>query len=229
MLTSWIIAEVINGPNGLGSPAVAGFFADDFWCSNIVNGSGACTDPVQGPTEVDAHNQADMGLSDADVADITRGWLAGMTAVQLAILDAGGYTWSLIPGQDNANAEPLIVNAQNCAAVMKRACDAGTNPWQTAPLMHGLNLGNATVPLPTSDADIASFLLARGPWAWTGAGEWGMSWDPTLPLPQRLFDVAAYGSPVDAVCVPAGSGVFTRRYEHGTVALDCGTYTATFT
>ncbi len=64
---------------------------------------------MQGPTEINAFNQVDMGLSDEDVADITRGWLAGMTAAQAAILAAGGYTWSLIPGQSNANAEPLIV------------------------------------------------------------------------------------------------------------------------
>lgn len=69
----------------------------DFWCSNLINGSGACTDPAQGPTEIDANNQADMGLSDEDVADITRGWLAAMTAVQAAIVAAGAYTWSLIP------------------------------------------------------------------------------------------------------------------------------------
>ncbi len=75
----------------------------DFWCSNLINGTGACTDPVQGPTEIDAcvqpkgaamvsscdvllalvtrsplpsspcsHSQEDMGLSDNDIADITK-------------------------------------------------------------------------------------------------------------------------------------------------------------
>ncbi len=42
-----------------------------------------------------------MGLSDADIADITKGWLLSMTAAQEAIVAAGAYTWSLIPGQDN--------------------------------------------------------------------------------------------------------------------------------
>jgi len=228
MLLDWVLAEVIGGPNGMGNPAIDGYFVDDFWCANIINGTGSCTDPVQGPTEVDAHNQADMGLTDQDVADITRGWLAGMTAAQAAILAQGGYTWSLFPGQDNANAEPVIVNKGNCAATMARACNAATNPWQSAPLMHGMNLGSAADPLPTADADIAAFLLARGPWAFTGAGEWGMSWDPTLPLPTRLAYIAAYGQPTDAVCVPAGGGVFTRRFTAGSVQLDCTTYTATF-
>lgn len=82
--------------------AIHGYFIDDFWCSDIVNGSGACTDPVQGPTEIDPHSQADMGLSDEDVADITRGWLLTMTAAQQMIVAAGAYTWSLVPGQVSA-------------------------------------------------------------------------------------------------------------------------------
>jgi hypothetical protein len=51
--------------------------------------NGTCTDPVQGPTEIDAHSQVDMGLSDADIADLTRGWLATFTAAQEGILAAG--------------------------------------------------------------------------------------------------------------------------------------------
>lgn len=30
---------------------------------------------MQGPTEIDPHSQVDMGLSDADIADITQAWL----------------------------------------------------------------------------------------------------------------------------------------------------------
>ena len=32
---------------GLGHPDVSGWFLDDFWCSNIINGTGHCNDPVQ--------------------------------------------------------------------------------------------------------------------------------------------------------------------------------------
>lgn len=174
-LTDWIIKSHIGGPNGLDNPAISGFFVDDFWCSDIVNGTGSCGDPVQGPTEVEAHSQVDMGLSDQDVADITNAWLAGFTAVQQAILDRGAYTWSLIPGQDNANAEPLIVNKDNCLRLMQRACSATDTPYRDAPLLHGVNF-DANGNLTTLDADIAAFLLMRGPWAWTGAG-YGISCD----------------------------------------------------
>ena len=34
---------------------------DDFWCSNILNGTGRCTDPVQGPTEIDRNSQVGGG------------------------------------------------------------------------------------------------------------------------------------------------------------------------
>ena len=71
---------------------------DDFWCSNIINGTGNCNDPVQGPTEIDRNSAADMGLSDNDIRDITQGWLDTMTAVQSYMLQRGAYTWSLIPG-----------------------------------------------------------------------------------------------------------------------------------
>ena len=234
-LTDWIIAKHIGGPLGLDHPAISGFFIDDFWCSNLINGTGACGDPVQGPTEVDAHNQADMALSDADVAALTRGWLAGFTAAQRAIAARGGYTWSRIPGQDNANAEPVIVDAGSCAARMAQACVAAP-PWRDAPLLHGLNF-NSSGGLPSVDADIAAFLLMRGPWAFTGAGYWGMSW-PTgatwnssnIPRDRPAQMDADFGAPLDAACAPAGGGGhrFSRRYERTTVTLDCATYTATF-
>lgn len=178
MLRDWLIAEVILGPNGMGGPYMDGFFIDDFWCSSKLNGTHACTDPVQGPTEVDAHSQEDMGLSDDDVYDITLGWLTTMTAAQQAIVDAGGYTWSLIPGQDNANASPEMAgpDAASCTAFLRRACDSTSPAYASVPLMFGMHPGNATVPLPYVDQDVAAFLLARGPYAYIGWGEWGMSW-----------------------------------------------------
>ena len=100
-LLDWLIDDVIMGPTGLGSGVIDGFFIDDFWCSDLINGTGACGDPVQGPSEIDRWAAEDMGLSDGDIAALTRGWLTAMTRAQAAIVGAGAYTWSLIPGQDN--------------------------------------------------------------------------------------------------------------------------------
>jgi len=229
-LADWVIENHVFGALGLGSELVDGLFIDDFWCSNLVNGSGACTDPVQGPTEIDAHSQADMGLSDGDVADITRGWLAGFTAVQAAIVAAGKYTWSLMPGEDNANAMPRVLpsDAAGCAAAVRAGC-AGA--FAGAPLLAGLYMNASAPPAaawPHAAQDVAAFLLMRGPHAWLGAGQWGVGWpSPAVPKPAEM--VAEYGAPLDAACAEAPPGVFSRRYERAGVRLDCNAFVATFT
>ena len=232
------LVDVVTGPSFLGADGgtlVSGLFIDDFWCSNLLNGTGACGDPAQGPTEMDPHNQADMGLSDADVRDQTLGWLDTTTRVQAAILAAGGYTWSLLPGQSNANADPLMLHqGQACAAAVRAACSPAA-PWQAAPLLMGLTPGNAsTGPLPHLQAEVAAFLLMRGPHAYLGWGQWGLSWPvgftwnttngTVLPLPEVLGR-GDWGEP-SGLCqeVPAGAGSFVRTYAAGTVRLDCSSY-----
>ncbi len=42
MLVDWLINDLLLGPNGLGSGVTDGFFIDDYWCSNAINGSGEC-------------------------------------------------------------------------------------------------------------------------------------------------------------------------------------------
>ena len=124
---------------------------------------------MQGPTEIDPHSQVDMGLSDADIADITQAWLdtfalaqashnpvycamrggggaaafhVSTSLLQKAILAAGGYTWSLIPGQSNANAMPMLTgpDAKSCQASMLEAC-SDSSPWKDAPLLFGFHTG----------------------------------------------------------------------------------------
>lgn len=230
-LRDWLVGIVVAQVN----ENSFGAFIDDFWCSNIVNGTGSCSDPVQGPTEIDRNSQADMGLSDEDIADITRGWLATMTAAQQALLDAGGYTWSLIPGQDNANAAPLMVgpDASSCNAALREACRADS-PWLTAPLLAGVHMGSGgSAELPSVDADVAAFLLSRGPWAWIGAGVWGMSWPSGLTWNSSNTPVARppqldadYGAPLDAFCSESSPEYYERRYEHAHIALNCSSFEA---
>ena len=119
---------------------------------------------------------------------------------------------------------------------MLRACSATDTPYRDAPLLHGVNF-DANGNLTTLDADIAAFLLMRGPWAWTGAGYWGMSWPtgrtwnssnvPVARPPQ--FDVD-YGAPLDANCLPLATdtNVFVRRFAHRTAQLNCTDYTAEY-
>lgn len=113
---------------------ISGFFIDDFWCSDII--SGRCTDPVQGATEINPFQQMDMGLTDDDIKQLTLAWSKTMGAVQKAIVGAGGYTWSLIPGQENANASPIMMTNVTCAPMLRKACKAGSR-WQKFATLFG--------------------------------------------------------------------------------------------
>ena len=194
---------------------ISGWFIDDFWCARSLNGS--CTDPAEGPTEVEAHSVVDMGLSEAAVVDITRGWLDTMTRAQEAIVAAGGYTWSLIPGQDNADASPVMLTKGTCAARLREACKDG-GAWETVPLLMGLTPGLASVSI-----EVAAFLAMRGSHAWLGWGEWGLTWPPTVPFPPELR--AEYGLPLGRCVEHPKVGVFVRRWSLANVTVDCNSFT----
>lgn len=232
MLLDFLLNVHIAGPDGLGNPNIDGFFIDDFWCSNLLNkerGLGPCNDPVQGPTEVDANNQADMALSDEDIKELTLAWEDNMGAAQKKILELGGYTWSLIPGQSNANASPLLLNKENCETLLKQACQKESQ-WQKLPLLFGLTV-NGTNILQLKE-DMAFFLLARGPYAWLGWGVWGMTWPfnpepahgglPPSPhgVPRPDIIDQDYGEPL-GICVEEETGVFRRKWSKAVVEMNC--------
>jgi len=246
MLREFIINDLILSPTALGHPAIDGLFLDDYWCSDLLcehsNNTIAgcpCNDPVQGPTEIDRHSQFDMSLTDQDIRDMTVQWNETMSAVERAILQHGGYTWSLIPGQEYANAWPtfLKANATQCAESLRQACSPDS-VWQRFPVLFGFSV-NGTV-LTQLEQDLAFFLLARGPYAFAGWGVWGMQWPfnaeprhgqlPPLPhgvpLPKE-FDVD-YGVP-EGLCRETRSGVFHREWSLASVQLDCNSFVAGIT
>ena len=243
MLRDWIVNELVLGPTAVGDPAIDGLFIDDFWCSDLLckadpSVAGCpCGDPVQGPTEIDRYSQADMGLSDEAVRDLTIAWNATMEAVQRAILGAGGYTWSLMLGQENANAAPRMLKRDSCTAQLRAACVAGSD-WQTSSVLFGMTANGSH--LVQVKQDVAFFLLARGAYAWLGWGAWGMTWPfnpepahgelPPLPhgVPRPSEIDTDYGTPLEVVCRETSSGVFERRWSRSTVGLDCNTFAATF-
>lgn len=238
-LREWLISEHILGPDGIGSPAIDGLFIDDYWCSDLIcdmdpSIAGCpCGDPVQGPTEVERHNQADMGLTDADILDLTRAWNQTMGQAQQAILDAGAYTWSLMHGQHNANAMPALLAKASCAQQLREACAGGPElkTWQEQARLVGVVLnGGGFAQLAQ---DIAFFLLARGPYAWLGWGTWGMCW-PLLDdngsggVPRPAVLEEDFGEPIDKTCWerPDEPGVFVRHWTAGLVELNCNTFEA---
>jgi hypothetical protein len=244
-LREWLVAQVIS-PTALGDPSIDGLFIDDFWCSNTLCAENPhidgcpCNDPVQGPTEIDPHSQVDMGLSDAEIKEITLGWNRTMGEVQAAILRANGYTWSLMFGQQNANAAPRLLTETNCAEQLRKACNVDSD-WQKHTILFGLSVNQTTgSTLAHVRQDVAFFLLARGPYAYAGWGVWGMTWpfqpEPAhgelppephgVPLPPELL--VDYGEP-DGLCheVSDADGVFERKYSKaGVVSLNCRAFEA---
>ena len=242
-LRDWIVSELVLGKSALGSDAVDGLFIDDFWCSNKLCAADPsiagcpCGDPVQGPTEIDKHSQADMGLSDEDIQQLTLGWNATMGEVQRAILKAGGYTWSLMQGQQNANAMPKLLKRSTCKARLREACAHGSS-WQSHSRLFGLTIENGTQ-FAQLEQDIAFFLIARGPYAWIGWGTWGMTWPfnpepahgalPPLPhgVPRPAQLDTDYGEPL-GLCREVSAGIFEREWSKaGKVRLDCEAFEAT--
>lgn len=245
MLREWLIQEVVLGPTAIGHVNIDGLFLDDFWCSDLLcrDSNNAilgcpCNDPVQGPTEIDRYSQMDMGLSDQDIADLTIQWNITMGHVQRAILNHSAYTWSLIPGQNNANAYPsfLSSNPKQCMESCRQACRSDSI-WQQYPMLFGLSITNSTI-LSQLEQDLSYFLLVRGPYAYAGWGVWGMTWpfqaDPNnhgalpptaddVPLP-AAFDTD-YGIPQE-LCYETGvnSGIFRRRWSKAVVELDCNIF-----
>jgi len=244
MLQEWLVNEYIGGAAGLGSPDIHGFFFDDYWCSNTICAANPdvagcpCSDPVQGPTEVDKYNQIDMGLSDKDVADITLAWNTTMDLVETAILKAGAYTWWLMDGQVNANASPHLLTRATCASQLRDACTA-SSIWQTKAQLFGLTINSTAVAPAQVEQDVAFFQLVRGDYAWLGWGVWGMTWPFNAEPAHGQLPPSRHGAPRPALLSrdfgqPEGlcketshaSGVFVRKYTKGDISLDCNTFTA---
>ena len=53
----WYVDDYLFGPTGAGNPNISGFYFDDHWTPS-------------GPSEMDGHAAADMGLSTSDLSDL---------------------------------------------------------------------------------------------------------------------------------------------------------------
>uniref|UniRef100_A0A7S3LLT8 Uncharacterized protein n=2 Tax=Aplanochytrium stocchinoi TaxID=215587 RepID=A0A7S3LLT8_9STRA len=243
-LREWLLKEHILSETGLASDSIDGFFIDDYWCSDLICKTNShiqgcpCHDPVQGPTEIDKNSQLDMGLSDEDIRDITLAWNETMGQVQRAILDANGYTWTLIEKQQNANAMPTLLMKGNCVEQLRAACLGGEDYkfWHENPRLVGLTHSKEQK-LTQLEQDVAFFLLVRGKFAWIGWGNWGMGWpfnpEPShgelpplphgVPIPSLLK--RDFGKPLSS-CRETSPGVFTRKWTKHTVQLNCNNFAA---
>ena len=195
MLREWFVNEFIGGENGLGNPAVAGFYLDDNWSNDS-------------PTEMDPLLTQDCGLSKEEAAKVQQGWQENAAAMGRAIIEKGGLSYPHFelagPASGPLNAdEPLNDTAREtaCQSYFERYCaiSATTNEPDifSKPLLYvftrltksqavaaGGGLNTIWYPngsLPAFDTDLATFMLIRGPHAWIGytwSGCTNSAWPP---------------------------------------------------
>ena len=186
---------------------------------------------------MDRHAAADMGLSNQDLSDLVNSFNWVMEHAYSEIIARGKFTWNQFwngggpddpPGTSTAwiDCPSPMVTQKNCAADIRSLCNHSSMArkyamlYAFAPGCHG-STSNITDPV----ADIAAFLLTRGPHAWLGHGWSGCS--KVYEWPAELD--ADYGEPVDEICKETAPGVFTREWSKSTIKMDCSTWTPSIT
>jgi hypothetical protein len=229
-VTEWQInTHVLNNITGLGNVNVSGFYFDDGWASHqdqilpwMPQPDGYCDtyNTIGGPTEIEAHCDEDMGLTQDDTTALTTDWYNKMQEVQTAVISNGGFAWQYFYGVDT----PAAGNVSQCAAFFAEACTPSS--WaQTRAVLHNLT-PNATsgkvYPLMYFQQDLAAFLATRGPYAWLGTQWIGCD----IPYESRPEYKVDYGVPTGLCAETApGSNVFARQWTKANVSFDCNAWT----
>ena len=214
----WFIDSYVLDSIGMDAD-VSGFFFDDFWS------------PTGNMGDNTANATRDMGLTPADLQQLTADYTATMAALDARVLSAGKFSWQMLwtGGAKGSTCPGPLVRAApaGCAADLALLCAPGAPP-QTEALMYAFSPGGCggdPSKLPNAAVDIANFLLIRGPHAWIGNGWKACS--RTYAFPEALnTDV---GTPL-GLCAPTGApGVFAREYTNVRVEMDCNTGVPTIT
>lgn len=221
-LRQYLVDNVL-GPTGLGDPNISGFFFDDGWSNHSdpvpswEKPPGACdSSPIGGATEEDYNCSLDMGLVQADTTAIADAYDETLGAVFDAVVDAGGWAWSLWYSWSTPT-------PAQCAQTFREVCGAGNHsaPFTSAMMQEWTNTTPGKTQIVQFWEDFASFQLVRGPIAYLGYA-WVGCLD-TYPLPPELG--LTYGEPTGTCSetVP-GSGVFSRDFTLSTAMMDCNTF-----
>jgi hypothetical protein len=226
-LREFLISEFVLGPDGIGNAAVDGVFLDDKWRNTSEKRSpfwpkeGFCPEgPIGGPSEEYPNCTEDMGLTQQDTTDITNAWKETIDQAKSKIVAAGGFNWQLF-----TQSTDLPANPGACRAYFSDACRPGGGKRYSIPWVYQFTDPKSGRNLPNVTGDLATFLLARGDYAWIGYGWIGCA--PTVEYYRPPELDVDYGVPLD-VCVKADSrgSFFKRNYTKATVTFDCETMDA---
>ena len=176
----------------------------------------------------------DMGLTPADLAQLTAAYDTNMAALRNRTLATGKFSWQMLWTGGAADAKGStcpgpLVRKGSCAADLRALCAASSPQYNGRAMMYAFSPGACNMDpsvLPDFDNDLANFLLTRGDYSWLGHG-W-LDCSRKYAFPDALN--ADYGAAAGLCAETApGSGVFSRDLAHATVSMDCGSWTSTIT
>ena len=214
----WYVEEYLLGPTGGSNENVSGFYFDDDWTGH-------------GPSEMEGHAAADMGLDATALADLISAFTWLTAKARAALLARGLFAWNYFY---NANETPWIdcpdpmVRQKTCAEDVRDLCNTSSAKGAMNAkyaVIHTFSPGchGSTSDIVDPYTDIAAFLLVRGPHAWLGHGWSGCS--KQYEYPKELD--GDYGEPLGLCTETApGSGIFRRKWSNTNVTLDCNTWSA---
>eukprot|EP00039_Didymoeca_costata_P026535 m.16103 g.16103 ORF g.16103 m.16103 type:complete len:461 (+) comp5584_c0_seq2:76-1458(+) len=209
---------------------------------------------VYGPSEIPGFIGIQSGIdaNSTQMKELYGNWSITTNEALKAVRDAGGYTWSNfncmldtdggygcppsdlagcglhktegIPRANNTETAPMWHgrlkgwdSSEACSNWTRMACDP-SSVFSKIPTE--LAFGNDT------HADVAQFLLTRGPYGYMGYGWHGCVSDPP---PSKEYDLD-YGEP-KGLCTETApmSGIFVREWTKATIQFDCNTMTPNIT
>ena len=230
-LRSYLINEFVLGPDGVGNQNIDGVFLDDAWHDKQQPHAswwpkvGFCSaDKIGGPTEEYPNCTLDMGLTQQDTIDLTAAWKDTISEVQKKIVQAGGFNWQLF-----TQSTDLPSNTETCIKYFQDACQADGGKRYDVPWVYQFTDPDAGRLLPNVTSDLATFLLARGDYAWIGYGWIGCAPNMDYYRPKEL-DID-YGKPINGQkCAlkemksennNTTKNIFVREYTKATISFDC--------
>eukprot|EP01043_Picozoa_sp_COSAG02_P045961 COSAG02_NODE_4254_length_5581_cov_2.070595_4_plen_199_part_00 len=186
----------------------------------------------------------DLGLSQPQVDAIATAFWQNMAKVFEAVIQRGLFSWQLLwTGQDPT--EPYrnvadtcpgpLVNKATCAVDLRTLCSP-SSPAQTRAMMYSFTgvPGESVIEYANFEADVANFLLTRGPHAYLGHGWHGCSLDFSAAMKGTMGKIINrdYGEPTGVCFEEGGAGhgsqIFTREWTKAIVRMDCKTFQPTF-
>lgn len=212
----WFIDDYVFGPTGGSNANVSGFYFDDEWT------------PI-GPSEMNEYALIDLGFNASHTLKMTVAWAWVMDQVYAEIIARKKFSWNQLWTFGNDCPQPLV-KQPSCIADLRSLCRADSSA-QTRAMMFAFSPGSCAKGfdpgnLTDFDADLANFLLSRGPYAYLGNGWTGCS---------RIFEYPDalnldYGEPLGLCAeIGIGTGVFERNWTKATVRMDCNSWTPSIT